>query len=86
MSCAHIQQGEYDTAETLLMEAMSKNSQDSDAMVNLIVCSQLMGKPADVISRYMTQLRSTAPHCKWLATSAAMEASFDRFAVQYSVA
>ena len=32
---AHLQQKDYDVAETKLIEAVSKNSNDVDAMVNL---------------------------------------------------
>ena len=47
-----LHQGKIDEAEQLLLEASNKDPNDPETLANLIVCSHLAGKPADVISRF----------------------------------
>ncbi|CAG8614971.1 8620_t:CDS:2, partial [Diversispora eburnea] len=45
--------GKYLEAESLLLEALNKDNDDSDTLVNLIVVSNLLGKSIEVINRYI---------------------------------
>ncbi|KAF8408576.1 hypothetical protein HHK36_004639 [Tetracentron sinense] len=47
--CMHM--GNFDEAESLLLEALNKDAKDAETLANLIVCSLHLGKPS---SRYVS--------------------------------
>ncbi|RIB06021.1 coatomer epsilon subunit-domain-containing protein, partial [Gigaspora rosea] len=57
----NIHLGRYPEAENLLLrvEALNKSKSDPDTLVNLIVVSNLIGKPTEVVNR---QLKEVAPN------------------------
>lgn len=71
--CMH--KGEFDEAETLLLEALNRDAKDPETLANLVVCSLHLGKPA---SRYLSQLRLSHPDHILLKRSSTAEESFDR--------
>ena len=75
----------YEAAESLLVDALSKDPRDVDTLVNLITCHQHAGKPnkADVVKRYTTQLKREAPEHPVVVRSEAAGASFDRVAAGF---
>lgn len=52
-AAAHILMGQYEEAERDLLDALQKDPKDIDALANLVVCCQHLGKPT---SRYANQL------------------------------
>ncbi|KAJ3073137.1 hypothetical protein HDU98_002173 [Podochytrium sp. JEL0797] len=52
----------FDEAEELLGNALNWNNNDTEAIINLIVCAHATGKPAEVAQRYTNQLRDIAPN------------------------
>ncbi|XP_016483274.1 coatomer subunit epsilon-1 [Nicotiana tabacum] len=71
--CMHM--GNFDEAETLLLEALNKDAKDPETLANLIVCSLHLGKPS---ARYLNQLKLSHPDHTLVKRAASAEESFDR--------
>ncbi|XP_030471323.1 coatomer subunit epsilon-1 [Syzygium oleosum] len=71
--CMHM--GNFEEAETLLLEALNKDAKDPETLANLVVCSLHVGKPA---SRYLSQLKLSHPDHMLVKRVSAAEESFDR--------
>lgn len=71
--CMHM--GNFDEAETLLLEALNKDAKDPETLANLIVCCLHLGKPP---SRFLSQLKLSHPDHTLVKRASAAEESFDR--------
>jgi len=71
-------------AEKYLLQGLEKNSSDIDTLVNLITCHQHQGKPADIISREINQLKALAPKSYFARQLQKQDDDFDRLAKQFS--
>ncbi|KAL6567218.1 hypothetical protein OROGR_000886 [Orobanche gracilis] len=71
--CMH--KGEFDEAETLLLESLNKDAKDPETLANLVVCSLHLGKPS---SRYLNQLKLSDPEHILVKRASTAEESFDR--------
>ncbi|PON87198.1 Coatomer, epsilon subunit [Trema orientale] len=71
--CIHM--GNFDEAETLLLEAQSKDAKDPETLANLIVCALHLGKPT---SRLLSQLKLSHPDHILVKRASSAEESFDR--------
>ncbi|XP_052201831.1 coatomer subunit epsilon-1 [Diospyros lotus] len=71
--CMHM--GNFDEAETLLLEALNKDAKDPETLANLVVCSLHLGKPS---SRYLNQLKLSHPDHMLVKRASSAEESFDR--------
>ncbi|KAI4343118.1 hypothetical protein MLD38_027656 [Melastoma candidum] len=67
--------GNFDEAETFLLEALNKDTKDPETLANLVVCCLHLGKPA---SRYLSQLKLSNPDHVMVKRAASAEESFDR--------
>ena len=85
LAAGKMHQGAYEEAETLLQEALTKKSADPDSLANLVVVSQQLRRPDDVINRYINQLKKAAPGHTLLASLATFEQAFDRVANNLAV-
>ncbi|KAJ1987916.1 hypothetical protein H4R33_002644 [Dimargaris cristalligena] len=74
--------GRLPEAESLLLEALDKDSNDPDVLANMVVCSTLMQKPSEVRARYLNQLREAAPSHPLVATLDHQDAMFDECAAK----
>ncbi|CAG8591551.1 4111_t:CDS:2 [Paraglomus brasilianum] len=83
---ANIHLGRYPEAESLLLDALNKNNDDPDTLVNLIVVSGFLGKPEDVINRYISQLKEVAPTHMFLQDLDLKTSLFDRAAQRFEIA
>ncbi|WCJ24400.1 Coatomer epsilon subunit [Euphorbia peplus] len=71
--CMHM--GNFDEAETLLLDALNKDAKDPETLANLVVCSLHIGKPS---SRYLSQLKISSPEHMLVKRASSAEDSFER--------
>ncbi|KAJ4745697.1 Coatomer protein epsilon subunit family protein [Rhynchospora pubera] len=67
--------GNFDEAESLLIEALNKDAKDPETLANLVVCSLHVGKSA---SRFLNQLKLSHPEHTLVKRMASAEESFER--------
>nr|CAG4649537.1 EOG090X0A8E [Scapholeberis mucronata]SVE93768.1 EOG090X0A8E [Scapholeberis mucronata] len=78
-----INQGKYEEAESTLQEALEKDTNNTDTLMNLVVLSQLSSKLPEVSSRYFGQLVDSAPDHPLVKEFQTKDKDFDRLALQY---
>ncbi|CAL5410845.1 unnamed protein product [Camellia sinensis] len=73
--CMHM--GNFDQAESLLLEALNKDAKDPETLANLVVCSPHLGKPS---SRFLNvgQMKLSHPDHMLVKRASSAEESFDR--------
>ncbi|XP_010519040.1 PREDICTED: coatomer subunit epsilon-1-like [Tarenaya hassleriana] len=71
--CMHM--GNFEEAETLLLEALNKDAKDPETLANLVVCSLHVGKSS---SRYLSQLKLSHPEHMLVKRASSAEDSFER--------
>jgi hypothetical protein len=69
-----------------MAEALSKDSDDPQTLVNLIVVAGHTNKPAEVQRRYLAQLRDVAPEHAYAKYYMAKEDMFRKYAEQFTAA
>eukprot|EP00603_Paraphysomonas_imperforata_P000988 CAMPEP_0114428968 /NCGR_PEP_ID=MMETSP0103-20121206/9223_1 /TAXON_ID=37642 ORGANISM="Paraphysomonas imperforata, Strain PA2" /NCGR_SAMPLE_ID=MMETSP0103 /ASSEMBLY_ACC=CAM_ASM_000201 /LENGTH=299 /DNA_ID=CAMNT_0001598249 /DNA_START=47 /DNA_END=946 /DNA_ORIENTATION=+ len=84
LAVAEMAQGNFETAESHLQEALGKDSANADALANMITVSHHLSKSSEVIARLVSQLRKTAPDHPLLVGLANFESAYDRMTVQLS--
>jgi len=83
---SYIAQGKYPEAEAALSEALEKDSNNPETLVNMIVLSQLTGKQPEVSNRYLSQLKDMDSNHPYVVSLNQKEMDFDRMCKQYAVA
>ncbi|CAH9116291.1 unnamed protein product [Cuscuta europaea] len=71
--CMHM--GNFDEAETLLVEALNKDAKDPETLANLVICSLHLGKSP---SRYLSQLKLSHPNHMLVKRTLSAEENFER--------
>eukprot|EP01130_Rhizamoeba_saxonica_P011821 TRINITY_DN4927_c0_g1_i1.p1 TRINITY_DN4927_c0_g1~~TRINITY_DN4927_c0_g1_i1.p1 ORF type:complete len:287 (-),score=65.15 TRINITY_DN4927_c0_g1_i1:144-1004(-) len=74
--------GEYEKAKEALMDALEKNPNSADFLVNSIVCSKFLDSST---SRNMTSLQKLHPNHPWLQQQDAMDKLFDECAQDFAI-
>ncbi|KAL1358965.1 hypothetical protein HN51_004188 [Arachis hypogaea] len=77
--CMHM--GNFDEAETLLVEALNKDARDPETLANLVVCCLHLGKPS---SKSFSQLKLSHPDHVLVKRVTTAEESFDRALQSFS--
>lgn len=80
MAAAYMSKGEFEDAAQHLQEALSKNPNDVDSLINMIVCLQHHNVSEDQETTIMSQLRTLHPSHPFVKNLANMEDSFARVA------
>ena len=80
----YIGQGKYEEADHALQEALEKDSNNTDTLVNMVVLCQLSGKAPEVCNRYLNQLTDSAPDHYLVKEMQAKERDFNSIAKMYT--
>ncbi|CAL8088706.1 unnamed protein product [Calicophoron daubneyi] len=83
-AAALIGMNRWEDAECLLQEALDADSNNPDTIINMIMVSQHLGKPAETIHRLMSELKDCNKNHPFLLDYAAKEEEFSRCAQQYA--
>jgi len=78
-------QAKYAEAEAALGEAIEKDPNNPDTLVNMIVLAQHQGKQPEVSNRYLSQLKDLDPNNSFVLKLNQKEADFDRMVKQYAI-
>ena len=88
MAVANMVGGNYDAAETNLKEAISEfgGGGDADTLVNMVVCSQYLGKRGSDIDGYLNALKAMCASHPFVRGIVQVEGAFEREASKYLTA
>jgi len=78
-------QAKYSEAEAALQEALDKDPNNPETLVNMIVMSQHTGKQTEVSNRYLSQLKDLDPQHSFVVKLQQKESDFDRMVKQYAI-
>lgn len=84
MVAALVNMGRHEEAESFLQEALQKDTNNPNILINLVICGRHTDKSDDVINRYVNQLRDSHPNHPLSQLWANKEREFDRVSKQYA--
>ncbi|XP_050509086.1 coatomer subunit epsilon [Diabrotica virgifera virgifera] len=79
-----IGQAKYEEAEAALQEALDKDANYPDTLVNMITLQRHMAKAPEIANRYLSQLKDANPDHPYIRDLKIKENDFHRICQQYS--
>ncbi|GMR31993.1 hypothetical protein PMAYCL1PPCAC_02188, partial [Pristionchus mayeri] len=83
-STSLILQQKFEEAESLLQDAQTRDPNNADAMINMIVVSAQMGQPSEVVNRLIAQMKDSHPSHPWTRSFMEKEEVLNKIAVESS--
>lgn len=84
MAVCAVARGKAEEAERSLQEALVKNPNCVNTLINAIACAKYRNKPQELVKRYFEQMKRVAPENGWLRDYVAKEEEFDTLAASIS--
>jgi len=78
-------QEKYEEADKAIQDALLKDSNNQETLINLIVLSAHISRHEEVVNRYITQLRQNFPESRFVKEYLAKENEFNELCVNYEI-
>ncbi|XP_053214024.1 coatomer subunit epsilon-like [Panonychus citri] len=85
IAVAQIGQGKYEEVESILQQALEKDNNNPETLINLIHVSHQLGKPPEVCNRFLSQLKDSSSKHPYVSDLTSKENEFERLTKQYTL-